>query len=169
MIAEKHILPVLQEFRAAGMTVVHAPAPETAQRYSSFIAHPEVRLPPPSVSGWPPREFRSKEGEYAGFAKPDEPYLKEYGRTSGPRMIIPCLEPVLGDVVISNGEQLHRVCEEREVLHLFFAGFATNICVEHRDYGMRAMQARGYNVILLRDGTTGIELTAGLVSISLFN
>lgn len=49
-----------------------------------------------------------------------------------------------------------------QVLHLFFAGFATNICVEHRDYGMRAMQARGYNVILLRDGTTGIELTAGL-------
>ena len=48
------------------------------------------------------------------------------------------------------------------VLHLFFVGFATNICVEHRDYGTRAMADRGYNVILLRDGTAGIELTAGL-------
>jgi hypothetical protein len=28
--------------------------------------------------------------------------------------------------------------------------------------GMREMACRGYNVILLRDGTTGIELTAGL-------
>eukprot|EP01052_Picozoa_sp_SAG31_P039978 SAG31_NODE_5677_length_2388_cov_16.564875_2_plen_69_part_00 len=27
---------------------------------------------------------------------------------------------------------------------------------------MRAMAERGYNVILLRDGTTGIELTAAL-------
>jgi hypothetical protein len=27
---------------------------------------------------------------------------------------------------------------------------------------MRAMAQRGYNCVLLRDGTTGIELTAGL-------
>ena len=42
-------------------------------------------------------------------------------------------------------------------LHLLYAGFATNICVQHRDYGMRAMRDRGYHLILLRDGTAGIE------------
>ena len=45
----------------------------------------------------------------------------------------------------------------RRRLHLFYAGFATNICVLFRDYGTRAMAQRGYNVILLRDCTTGIE------------
>ena len=162
LIAEKQILPVLQTFRAAGMTVVHAPAPETAQRYPEFLVHSEVQLPPSPQTAWPPTAFLQKEGDYACFAKPAEPVAVEYARTSGPRMILPCLEPVPGDVVIGNGEQLHRVCEERQCLHLFYCGFATNICVEHRDYGMRAMASRGYNVILLRDGTTGIELTAGL-------
>ena len=36
-------------------------------------------------------------------------------------------------------------------------GFATNICVMHRDYGILAMGARGYLPILLRDCTIGIE------------
>ena len=73
------------------------------------------QLPPAPPAAWPPNEFRRKEGAFAGFAKPDEPFLQEYTKSSGPRMIIPCLEPVAGDVVIANGEQLHRVCEEREV------------------------------------------------------
>ena len=42
MIAEKQILPVLQAFRAAGMAVVHAPAPETAHLYSEFLAHADA-------------------------------------------------------------------------------------------------------------------------------
>ena len=88
--------------------------------------------------------------------------MGEWSANTPPRGIIPCLAPVASDVVIANGEQLHKLCEARGVLHLFFVGFATNICVEHRDYGTRAMADRGYNVILLRDGTTGIELTAGL-------
>jgi hypothetical protein len=31
------------------------------------------------------------------------------------------------------------------------------MCVPGRDYGTRAMERRGYNVILLRDCTTAIE------------
>ena len=88
--------------------------------------------------------------------------MAEWKSKSPERLIIPCLRPVKGDVVVANGEQLHRICEDRGILHIFFVGFATNICVEHRDYGTRAMADRGYNVIILRDGTTGIELTAGL-------
>ena len=42
-------------------------------------------------------------------------------------------------------------------MHLFYAGFAANVCVLYRDYGTRAMAKRGYNVILLRDGTCAIE------------
>jgi nicotinamidase-related amidase len=32
------------------------------------------------------------------------------------------------------------------------------MCVPFRDYGMRAMKARGYEIILIRDCTTAIEV-----------
>ena len=39
----------------------------------------------------------------------------------------------------------------------FFAGFAANLCVLNRDYGMRAFHGRGYGTVLVRDGTVAIE------------
>jgi nicotinamidase-related amidase len=66
--------------------------------------------------------------------------------------------PVLdSDEVISSGEQLHEVLRDRGILHLLYVGFATNWCILGRDYGIRAMRNRGYNTILLRDATTGVE------------
>ena len=32
------------------------------------------------------------------------------------------------------------------------------MCVPHRDYGMRAMSKRGYDVVLIEDCTTTIEV-----------
>jgi nicotinamidase-related amidase len=61
------------------------------------------------------------------------------------------------DYVIATGQQLHELCRERGILHLVYVGFATNWCVLGRDYGVRAMAGRGYNVILLREATTGVE------------
>jgi nicotinamidase-related amidase len=73
------------------------------------------------------------------------------------RRILPALTPQPDDFVIATGEQLHRLCHHRKILHLIYAGFAANVCVLYRDYGTRAMSRRGYNVILLRDGTCAIE------------
>jgi nicotinamidase-related amidase len=42
-------------------------------------------------------------------------------------------------------------------LHLIYAGFATNWCILNRDYGMRSMARYGYNLILLREATMGVE------------
>ena len=61
------------------------------------------------------------------------------------------------DFVIATGQQLHALLEERRILHLIFAGFATNWCVLGRDYGIRSMSRYGYNMVLLRDATTGVE------------
>ena len=47
---------------------------------------------------------------------------------------------------------------ERRVHTLFYSGFAANMCVPHRDYGMRAMDKRGYDVVLIGDCTTAIEM-----------
>ena len=49
------------------------------------------------------------------------------------------------------------LCRERGILYLIYVGFATNICVPDRDYGMRAMRERGYALVLVRDATTGVE------------
>ena len=78
------------------------------------------------------------------------------------RRILPPLTPQPKDYVIATGEQLHRLCRHQEILHLFYAGFAANVCVLYRDYGTRAMAQRGYNVILLRDGTCAIEANSTL-------
>ena len=56
-------------------------------------------------------------------------------------------------------ERADRITREAvvPVQHLLYAGFATNWCILNRDYGMRAMAQRGYNMILLRDATMGVE------------
>ena len=60
--------------------------------------------------------------------------------------------------MVANGEALHRLLRRRGVLFLFYMGFAANMCVPFRDYGMRAMKDRGYEVVLLEDCTTAIEV-----------
>ena len=76
--------------------------------------------------------------------------------------------PREGDRVIANGEALHRLLQRRGVLFLFYVGFAANMCVPFRDYGMRAMKSRGYEIILVEDCTTAIEVedTAGDLALS---
>ena len=70
---------------------------------------------------------------------------------------MPLSPPKSEDYVVATGDQLHRVLRDRKLVHLVYAGFATNICVRFRDYGLRAMHARGYQPILLRDCTSAIE------------
>ena len=60
--------------------------------------------------------------------------------------------------MVVNGEALHRLLERRGGLFLFYMGFAANMCVPFRDYGMRAMKDRGYEIILVEDCTTAIEV-----------
>ncbi|MDP7250869.1 MAG: isochorismatase family protein, partial [Planctomycetota bacterium] len=55
-------------------------------------------------------------------------------------------------------EELHRLCAQRGILHLFYVGFYTNACIVLRDYGVYQMVRRGYHAILIRDCTTGMEL-----------
>ena len=61
------------------------------------------------------------------------------------------------DIVIATGKQMHTYLKSQGILHLIFAGFATNWCIINRDYGVKAMRERGYNTILLREATTGVE------------
>ena len=160
-ICNELIAPVAQACREAGVTVVHAPSPGQAKLYPQWTryASDTELFGGGEQSVWPPAEFRSKEGEWAQFAKMPEPVLKRWIDEELPgRRIISVLEPQPDDFVVATGDQLHRLCRHRGILHLFYCGFAANMCVPGRDYGMRAMRRRGYNIILLRDCTSAIEV-----------
>jgi nicotinamidase-related amidase len=73
------------------------------------------------------------------------------------RLIPKEVGPEPGDFVISDGAELHRFLARRGILHLFYLGFASNDCMLHKDYAIVAMRRRGYNAMLVRDCTTGIE------------
>lgn len=160
-ITEKRILPVVQMCREIGVTVIHAPSPGQAVKYPEWVRYASDREIVGGGGGndpWPPAEFRSRKGKYKVFAKPESSRREKWLKYELPkRKIMPVIEPQPGDFVVSTGDHLHRLLHHRKILHLFYAGFTANMCVPLRDYGIVAMQRRGYNIILLRDCTTAIE------------
>lgn len=159
-IARDHILPVIQACRKAGIAVIHAPSPQQAQMYPQWTKYAEVRELHGGTDGppaWPPQDARWKRGDYAAFARPEEARHEEVMEMRENRRIMDFLGPEPNDFVVMTGAQLHRLCRHQGIIHLFYAGFAANICVQRRDYGVWAMIDRGYNIVLLRDCTTAIE------------
>ena len=100
---------------------------------------------------WPPPVFAQRQGEWAHLqARRSGLHQEQLDRIDRDRSIHPAVLPQAGDYVIATGDQLHDLCRERGILYLIYVGFATNICVPDRDYGMRAMRERGYALVLLR-------------------
>lgn len=163
-IVAERLAPLAEACRKAGITVVHAPAREAAVKYRKWLEYAgdeEIRGREHVVEdeAWPPKDFRERREEYAWLAKPfaQGPLLETINRNDREQRITPAMEPKESDFVVVSGGQLHRLCRHRGLLHLFYAGFNTNMCVLYRDYGLRAMAHRGYNCVLVRDCTTGIE------------
>jgi len=162
-ITEQCIVPLLDACRKHGLLVIHAPANPVAERHPNFIrmrsedARPQVQWP--DSPAWPPAEFKSKSGSYSQYAKPHEPQNADRaGHRATMRDFHDLCRPQGDEPVILDGEDLHRFCADRKILHLFFIGFNTNACVMMRDYGLPAMARRGYHAILVRDCTTGMEI-----------
>jgi nicotinamidase-related amidase len=169
-IMREQIAPLLPVVRAAEIAVIYAPSPEIAHKYphwqrNAVEAVPESQQPKSKIqnpkSDWPPADFRRRTGAYSRYARRPGETPAGY---EGPLpdwwhwdAIDASIAPQMEDAVVATGEELHRLLSERQILFLLYAGFATNICVLYRDYGVHAMGARGYLPILLRDCTTGIE------------
>ncbi len=152
------VVPVIDAARKVGMTIVHAPSPSVAAQYPQLKLHkpPQPSTPPT----WPPPEFRSRSGDYDVYRGPrsQPPGIGiHWDKLSSQLSMSPAIDVQEDDFVIATGQQLHELLEERRILHLLYAGFATNWCVLGRDYGIRSMARYGYNIILLRDATTGVE------------
>ena len=171
-ISRTHIRPLLDAARAAGATVIYAPSPRVAPDFEAFRHDSRESAPPaPAVDDWPPEEYRAGSGRYRSLRKRagevPEGYDGPYPDWWHMRGIDEAIAPTAGDVVVATGAELHAACKARGLLHLIYAGFATNICIRFRDYGLRAMRDRGYSPILLRDATSAIETRATIGSLSL--
>ena len=156
-ITRTQIAPLLQAARQAGVKVIHAPSPYVVERYYPGSMPPEVEAPPVK---WPPDGFRGiyRDGEFSAFGRDQEPRLPGvYERYETELKIAEPARPLPGEAVIATGAQLHELLAQSRILHLFYAGFATNWCLVGRDYGIIAMNERGYNIVLVRDATAGIE------------
>jgi len=169
-IAVHRIAPLLEVWRRAGLPVIHAPAGPVAQKHPNWVnLMPDEDPQPlwPNSRMWPPPEFRRKTGSYAQFARPHEPQDAERNsHRQNLRDFHPAVRPVGDEAVVLQGEELHRLCTQRGLLFLFYVGFNTNACIVLRDYGTYPMYFRGYEVLLVRDCTTGMEThetKAGLV------
>ncbi len=172
-IVRGRVVPLLDACRRAGIAVIHAPAREAAQKYPQWVRYAgDEELYGSKASdapAWPPEQFRNRTGPYECFARlrPKPPLDRLITEQRKRRRIIPEVEPEPEDFVVATGRQLHRLCRHLKLLHLFYLGFATNMCVLARDYGIRAMASRGYNCILIRDCTTGIESAETLPNLAL--
>ena len=157
-VTKEAVVPAIEAARTAGLTIVQAPSPEVAVRFEQLKRH----TPPDAApeADWPPSEFRARAGEYAAFRGPrnQPPGIAVHWDAHKDQLdLSPAVEVEDEDFVIATGQQLHDLARERGIVHLIYAGFATNWCILNRDYGMRAMARRGYNMILLRDATMGVE------------
>ncbi len=157
------LVPLLGACRKAGLPIIHAPSPSQAKSHPNWVGHTRDAsasgepAPAPKGDDWPPREFRAKSGPFRAYGRPDEPRAAELARLRAGLTIHPKVRPAGDEPVIATGEVLHRLCKQRGILFLLFAGFNTNACILVRDYGTLAMSERGYEVILIRDCTTGME------------
>ena len=166
-ITRESVLPILDTVRQCEqngerMTVVHAPSPPVAAQFEQLARHqknPSVQSVSPSTN-WPPAQFRQRSDEYQIFRGPrsQPPGIDiHWNKLASQLSISPQIEVKPEEEVIATGQQLHQLLAERQILHLIYVGFAINWCVLGRDYGIRAMAGRGYNIILLREATTGVE------------
>lgn len=155
-IIEENLAPLMKACRAKGLKIIHAPAPEAARLHPNWINLPVEKKAAANTGEWPPRQFRHLSGEFSQYRRPTEP--REAERQSLPPLRIhPKAEPVPGEPVVATGDELHQYCKKEGILFLLFAGFNTNACILSRDYGTIEMSKRGYQVILVRDCTTGME------------
>lgn len=155
-ISRERIAPLLESCRNNGLQVIHAPADPPGKSHPNYIGslNSEKQAVQPD---WPPPDFICRRGEFAGIPAPFLPCNPERIAKRNALDFHPAVCPVDNEPVIVCADELQQLCSDRKIMHLFFTGFSVNACLMLRDYGIPGMVRRGYNCILLRDCTTGME------------
>ena len=151
-----NLVPLISVCRKAGFLIIHAPSAQIAKHHPNWVKLVSESEMIPKHDDWPPTQFRNLSGPYQSYARPKEPREAEKQHLP-PLTFHPKVHPVAKEPVVATGEELHLYCKKQGILFLLFAGFNTNACILSRDYGILQMSNRGYEVILVRDCTTGME------------
>lgn len=155
-IIDEKLVPLIAACRKAGMEVIHTPSAPTAHKHPNWINLIKKTEKKSTADEWPPAQFKSLSGEFVAYRRPVE--VREKERLSLPELSIhPKVAPTPQEAIIATGEELHAYCKQKGILFLFFAGFNTNACVLRNDYATIKMSEKGYQVLVVRDCTTGME------------
>ncbi len=154
-ITRETIVPLREVFAQHSLPIIHAPSPELARPYQSEQA-PMADVPA-AADQWPPDEFSQKKGSHVQFQRYSEEKMAELRELQSQRKIHPSVLPRKEEYVAATGEDIHNYCRQKGILILIYVGFSTNFCMISRDYGIVQMKRRGYETILVRDATTGVE------------
>jgi nicotinamidase-related amidase len=156
MVINKYLVPLMTACREAGLPLIHAPSPPVAKLLPNWVRLENKIIPETKNDDWPPAQFRNLSGPYQSYRRPKEPREEERQKLP-PLKIHPKALPLSNEPVVATGEELHLYCRKQGILFLIYAGFNTNACILTRDYGTLQMKNRGYEVIIVRDCTTGME------------
>lgn len=155
-IINQNLVPLLESCRNNGMKIIHAPSPKVARQFYTEENYTGPEKSEPDQLPWPPLDFRTKKGQYEKFARPNEP--REVEKQNLPPLTIhPKVVPLKDEPIVVSGRELHDLCRKEGILFLFYVGFNTNACLITRDYGALEMSKYGYEIIIVRDCTTGME------------
>lgn len=156
VIIQDKLLPLVNICRKNQMPFIHAPSLPIAKAHANWVKLVDESEMGKQRDEWPPPQFRELTGPFQSYQRPIEP--RELERQQLPALTFhPDIQPSSNEPVIGTGEELHRLCKRKGILFLFYAGFNTNACILSRDYGTLQMSNRGYQVILIRDCTTGMQ------------
>jgi hypothetical protein len=82
------------------------------------------------------------------------------------RAIHPLARPINGETVIPgefmDGDCIAHALRDAGIRHLLYLGYLSNLCVLQRSLGMLEMNKRGFNTILVRDGSIASETDESL-------
>jgi nicotinamidase-related amidase len=155
-IINNKLVPLMTACRKKKLTIIHAPSPPVAKLLPNWINLENKANTATKQDDWPPAQFRNLSGPYQEYRRPEEPREKERQKLP-PLRIHPKAMPLSHEPVVATGEELHLYCKQKGILFLLYAGFNTNACILTRDYGTLQMRNRGYEIIMVRDCTTGME------------
>jgi hypothetical protein len=159
-----HRLPrLVTAARSAGLLVVHVlgsigdPQEPCAARSLVEVGpppppDPDCRTPDPEVAArhrrdvFGPLPSRPADSPLGGSCTPDHmPGLPAELRPQG------------NDLVVAESYQLHRLMQNRDIIHLLYTGWALNWCLWFSPCGMSDMQRKGYLCSAVRGGCVAIE------------
>jgi nicotinamidase-related amidase len=153
----KVIAPLVQQARAAGVRIVHAPS-DTLAFYKDHPARQQavnisLVTPPQPIAGWC-RLDKAAEGDLPiddsdggcdcqPQCKQGSPWTRQH----------PAVEIAATDFISDDGKQVYSYFVEQGIKNVLYTGVHTNMCVLGRSFGIRQMSRLGLNAVLIRDLT----------------